>query len=140
MNVLIDTNVLLDDILGREPFVEEARKVSQLVADNIVGGYLTANCLTDIFYIVSKKIDEEMARKAIRNLLLVFSVVSIDGDDCLNALDLAMGDFEDALVVICAKKAGLDYIITNDKKFLGSGYLGTPAINPNGFLLKILEY
>ena len=139
MNALIDTNVILDDILNRTPSAEVARKITQMATDDEINGYLTANCLTDIFYIVSKNKDEATARKTIKNLLLVFSVVSVDGDDCQNAIDLPMSDFEDALVVACAEKADLDYIVTNDKGFLGVANLSVPAINPSAFLLKVQE-
>ena len=134
MNVLIDTNVILDDILNRVPLAETARKIGQLATDDVISAYLTANCLTDIFYIVSKSRDGDTARKTIKNLLLVFSVVSVDGDDCRNAIDLPISDFEDALVVVCAEKADLDYIVTNDQGFLGIAELSIPAISPSEFL------
>jgi len=53
----------------------------------MIQGYITANSLTDIFYIVTKNRNEATARKIIKNLLLVFSVVSIDGGDCQDAID-----------------------------------------------------
>ena len=137
MNALIDTNVILDDILNRTPSADIARKITQMATDDEINGYLTANCLTDIFYVVSKNRDDATARKTIKNLLLVFSVVSVDGDDCQNAIDLPMSDFEDALVVVCAEKANLDYIVTNDQGFLGVANLSIPAICPSKFLLKI---
>jgi predicted nucleic acid-binding protein len=137
LNVLIDTNIILDDILYRVPNAETARKISQLATDEVISAYLTANCLTDIFYVVSKYRDEAVARKTIRNLLLSFSVVGIDGQDCRKAIDLPMGDFEDALVVVCAEKAGLNYIVTNDKGFLGFAGLTVPAVSPADFLLKL---
>ncbi len=137
MNVLIDTNVILDDILDRAPNAEVARNISQLVTDEIVNGYITANCVTDIFYIVSKSRNETTARKVIRNLLLSFGVVSVTGEDCKQALDFPMDDFEDALVVVCAEKAGLTYIVTNDKGFLSSADLNVSAISPIDLLLKL---
>lgn len=137
MNVIIDTNVLLDDILDRNPNAGPARVISQLITDGALNGYLTANCLTDVFYIVTKNRDETTARKVIRNLLLSFSIVSVTGEDCREAIDLPMEDFEDALVVVCAEKAALNFIVTNDRSFLGSVYLSVPAISPNDFLSKL---
>lgn len=136
MNAMIDTNVILDDILNRAPNVDTARKISRLVTDEYVNGYLTANCLTDIFYVVSKSRNEAIARKTIKNLLLSFAVVSVDGEDCKMAIDSSMRDFEDALVMVCAEKADLNYIITNDKGFLNVVDLSVPAISPTDFLLK----
>jgi predicted nucleic acid-binding protein len=133
---MIDTNVILDDILGRVPNAENARRISRLVTDGVVNGYLSANCLTDIFYIVSKNRDEAIARKVVRNLLLSFSVVSITGEDCRQAIDFPMKDFEDAIVVVCAEKAGLKYIVTNDKGFLSGVDLSVPPICPADFLFR----
>jgi predicted nucleic acid-binding protein len=133
---MLDTNVILDDILNRTPKAETARKISQLVTDELINGYITANCLTDIFFVVSKNRNEVIARKTIRNLLLNFKVVGVDGDDCQRAIDFPMEDFEDALVIVCAEKAGLNYIVTNDKGFLSETDLSVPAISPDDFLLK----
>jgi len=131
---MVDTNVILDDILNRRPNAEAARKISRLATDELVRCHLTANCLTDIFYIVSKNTDETTAKLTIKNLLLSFAVIGIDGEDCRKAVDLPMGDFEDALVVVCAEKADLSYIITNDKKFLSDVSLNIPTISPVDFI------
>lgn len=134
MNIMIDTNVILDDILSRTPNTETARKISRLVTDGVVYGYLTANCLTDIFYIVTKHRNTAIAKAVIRNLLMSFAVVGIAGEDCQQAIDFPMEDFEDALVVVCAQKDAMNYIVTNDKDFLNSANLSIPAINPADFL------
>ncbi|GHS92651.1 DNA-binding protein [Synergistales bacterium] len=135
MNVMIDTNVILDDILNRAPNAETARKVSRLVTDGAINGYLTANCLTDIFYIVSKHRTDDCGRKVIRNLLLTFSVVGVDGDDCRIAIDSGMSDFEDALAVVCAEKADLNYIVTNDKGFQSGADSSVSVVSPADILL-----
>ena len=137
MNALIDTNVILDDILSRAPNDEVARKISYLVTDEEIGGYLTANSLTDIFYVVTKVRDKNVARAVIRNLLLNFEIVSVDGQDCQSAIDSQMSDFEDALVVVCAEKAELDFIVTNDQKFLGEAVLSVPTIKPTDFISRL---
>ena len=136
MNALIDTNVILDDILNRVPNADTAQKISRLVTDEHVNGYLTANCLTDIYYIVSKNLNGPVAKKIIKNLLMSFTVVSVDGQDCIKAIDFPMRDFEDALIVVCAEKAAINYIVTNDAGFLSEIDLSVTVINPADFLLK----
>jgi len=39
--------------------------------------------------------------------------------------------------VVCAEKADLDYIVTNDQGFLDSADLNVPAICPSDFLLRV---
>jgi len=139
MNALIDTNVILDGILERVPNADAAQKINQFVVDGHIDGYLTANCLTDIFYIVSKNLGGFIAKKIIKNLLVSFSVVSVDGDDCLRAVDFPMQDFEDALVVVCAEKAALSYIVTNDKEFLREVESSITTVTPADFVSIVLK-
>ena len=133
MNVMIDTNVVIDDILNRLPNAIYAQRISDLIVDSKLNGYLTANSLTDIYYIAGKKYCNEVVREIVRDLLKNYRVASVSGQDCLDALDLPIEDFEDALVVVCAKNAQLDYIITNDSDFLNIN-LSVPLISPSGFL------
>ena len=86
-------------------------------------------------YIVSKFHDDTTARIIIKNLLTTFDVVGVDGHDCRKAIDTTIKDFEDALVVVCAEKEGLEYIITNDKQFLSQTDLNITAIRPSDFLM-----
>ena len=134
MNVLIDTNVYLDDTLNRMPNAISAGKVCDLIDDNKIRGYISANSVTDIYYFAEKKRGNGIARELIRELLHNYSVISVDGETCLSAIDKLIDDFEDALVVVCAESANLDYIITNDKAFLDLD-LPVPSIDPAGFLI-----
>ena len=137
MNVLIDTNIILDDLLNREPRRKQACQIMDLVNDKKIFGYITANTLTDIYYVVERKANEDIARKSIRKILNTLSVISVDADDCTRAIDSLMKDFEDALVAVCAEKAALDFIITNDKDFLGEINLPVSSISSDDFLLRV---
>jgi len=134
MNVMIDTNIILDDILSRQPHCKDASKLMQLVTSQQIFGYLTANSLTDIFYIVAKYLNQATARIAVKRILDSLQIISVDGQDCQKAIDLPMPDFEDALVMVCADKAALDYIVTNDSEFLADLNLLIPTISPANFI------
>ena len=54
MKLLIDTNIALDFLLQREPFDRDAEILFQAISDRTVTGYVTANSLTDIFYIARR--------------------------------------------------------------------------------------
>jgi len=131
---MIDTNVILDDLLNREPQRENAGKIMELVTSQLIFGYVTANTLTDIYYIIEKHRGASLAREAIKKILRTLQIIAVDGDDCQKAIDSLMVDFEDALVVMCADKAELNYIVTNDRGFLADPGLLVPAISPDEFL------
>ena len=138
MNVMIDTNVILDDILSREPHRVNAGKIMELVTGQQILGYITANTLTDIYYLIEKHRGWRLAREAVKKILRTLQIIAVNGDDCERAIYSPMLDFEDALVVFCAAKAELDYIVTNDRGFLADTNLLVPAINPADFL-KVLD-
>lgn len=132
MRIAIDNNVILDALLERKPFFEESQQVMIACTDDN-RGYLTANSLTDIFYVLRKFIGTTQAKLAIRQLVDLFLIISVDDTDCVNALSLPIDDFEDALMAVCAKKAGVDYIVTRDDKFL-SYKSPVKTISPKGLL------
>ncbi len=46
MRVLVDTNIILDDFLEREPFVEDAAALMEAIESEGIVGYVTATTLT----------------------------------------------------------------------------------------------
>jgi Predicted nucleic acid-binding protein, contains PIN domain len=117
MRILLDTNVILDYILSRPAGGEAAKKIFKLILDDEFTGGMTANTVTDIFYIIKKSLDDKKAREVLLYLLKALFVIEVDGNDCLDALKTDISDFEDALVIMCAKKDTVDYIVTNDADF-----------------------
>ena len=136
MKALLDTNVVLDALAAREPFRKEAEQLFLLAAEERYAGYITANSLTDIWYIASKHLPAEAVREALRHLMQVFSVVDVRGMDCEAALDLPMDDFEDALVAVCASACEIDCIVTRDEVFLAA-QSPVPALSPAAFLKRL---
>lgn len=49
MKVLIDTNIVLDLILNREPFIESALILFELVEATKIQGFIAATTITNIF-------------------------------------------------------------------------------------------
>jgi predicted nucleic acid-binding protein len=47
MRVLLDTNIVLDALLNRQPFVAEAQQILQANDQALVSGYITATTITD---------------------------------------------------------------------------------------------
>ena len=138
MRVLVDTNIVLDAVAAREPFRRSAEKIFMLAAKEKIDGYVTANSITDIYYIARTSLSLMEAREMIRHLLRVFVVADIRGEDCEAALDLPMDDFEDALAVVCARNIDADYIVTRDADFLKNGDL-FPVITSESLLEKVVE-
>lgn len=120
MRVAFDTNVILDAIMAR-PDSEAATRLLRFVAEDEIEGVITANTITDIYYVARKKIGDKKAREAIFELLSIFDVAAVDGSACVDALSLPMSDYEDAVMAVCADRDEAGYIATRDDGFIKSG-------------------
>lgn len=123
MRVLIDTNIILDFLLQRSPFCEDAELLFQLIDSGQVIGYVTATTLTDIFYIARKHTRSiEQARQAVSEILTVMQICPVNRAVLEAALNSGLTDFEDAVQIFCAVAQGLDSILTRDNQ----GFLSSP--------------
>ena len=55
MNILVDANIILDVLLKREPHNKAAQAIMTKCADREITGYLAANSIPNIFYVLRKE-------------------------------------------------------------------------------------
>jgi predicted nucleic-acid-binding protein len=134
--ILIDTNVLLDYLLMREPFQEDANKIVKLCADKKVKGCIAAHSIADIFYILRKDYDISERRKMLIHICKIFDIEAIDKIKLCQALDNEeFSDFEDCLQAECAESYGANYIITRNLRDFSNSDI--PAVMPSTFLSQL---
>ena len=115
MKLLIDTNVVPDVLLRREPFFRTAAEVLNLTQRDEVREYVTASAITDIYYIANKQMkDRDAVRDLLKRLLMVVSVAAVSEREIQNALNLAWGDFEDSVQYSVALLNEMDGIVTRN--------------------------
>lgn len=115
MKLLIDTNVVLDVLLRREPFFRTAAEVLSLTQRDEVREYVSASAITDIYYIANKQMkDRDAVRDLLKRLLMVVSVAAVSEREIQNALNLAWGDFEDSVQYSVALMNEMDGIVTRN--------------------------
>lgn len=113
--ILIDTNVLLDYLLEREPFFEDAKEVILSCTDGKIKGCIAAHSIPDMFFILRKDYNAKERREVLLNLCKIFDVEGIDKAKLILALtNEDFSDFEDCLQTECAKSYGADYIVTRN--------------------------
>ena len=128
MNLLLDTNIIVDYVGEREPFFGPAQKV---IAAGFFGDatlWTSAQSLKDAYYILSNKTNQLHVQRALRQLLDIVSLVSLSAEDAKRGLYLEWDDYEDCIIALCASRAKADYIITRDKE--GFTRSMVPAISP----------
>ena len=113
--ILIDTNVLLDYLLEREPFFEEAKKIILSCADGEIKGCIAAHSISNMFFILRKDYNAEERREVLLNLCKIFDIEGIDKLKLISGLENeSFLDFEDCLQMECAKSYKADYIVTRN--------------------------
>ena len=120
--ILIDTNVILDIALDRNPFVEKSAEFMRLVAKKKIKAFITATTVTDIYYITHKKTGHNKTIGFLKNLFMFISIAGVDTVSIINALNSDMIGFEDAIQTETAKQNEIRVIITRNKNdFINSG-------------------
>lgn len=133
MDILIDTNVLLDVFLQRQSFQDYSEKVFRLCVEKKCRGIIAAHSFTDMFYLMRKFFERNDLRELLLKLTEHFEVSSLDKRKLQNGLlrnDFT--DFEDCLQDESAIDLLADYIITRNTKDFENSRI--PAITPEEFI------
>lgn len=116
MNVLFDTNVVLDLLLDREPWSALAAELVARVERGEIEGSLGATTVTTIHFLAAKVKGRAVARQQIRSLLTLFAIAPVNRPVLDAALDLDIDDFEDAVLCEAARQLGAEVIVTRNPR------------------------
>ncbi len=115
MKILIDTNIVLDVMLKREPFYKLSFEILSLAKKDDVEEYVSASAITDIYYLAYRQIrDKGVVKKLIKELLTIVTVASVSEQEIENALSLEWNDFEDSVQYSVAYLQEMDGIVTRN--------------------------
>jgi predicted nucleic acid-binding protein len=135
VKILIDTNIVLDLLLEREPFIENAIALFKQIEQGNLEGYVAATTITNIFYIIRKTEGREVALAAIDRLLVGLQFCAVNRQTIEIALSFGLKDFEDSIQLACATLDRLNAVVTRDRKdFIGSP---VPVYSPTELLSQI---
>jgi len=116
IKALIDTNVILDFFLEREPFYRDAETVFQKIRNKKAKGHISASTVTDIFYLLRKAKGNLGATNHILKLIQIIEILDVDKQTIINALLFGWTDLEDAVQTQVAVENEMDVIITRNTK------------------------
>lgn len=121
--VLLDADILLDVLLEREPFVENASKLLQLIESEQIEGYVTSTTLSKIFEISKEKKGVEIGCQVVSDIKALLKICPIDYMILKKASLFKLEDFEATLQMACAKILRCEAIITRREKEFKSYFL-----------------
>ncbi|HSH79125.1 MAG TPA: PIN domain-containing protein [Herpetosiphonaceae bacterium] len=135
MLALLDTDVILDLVLDRTPFVAAAEALVEAHEQGRFSAYIAPITPVNVFYIVRKNKGAEIAREAITAIIDGFYVCPLDLTVLQSATVLPLTDFEDAVQLAAALASGLDAIVTRNIVDYAGAPL--PVYRPDEFLKLI---
>lgn len=112
---LLDTNVVLDWLLDRKPWSDQALGLWQHCESGVIIPSIPASVTTDIYYIIRRLVSVDAAWNAITRIVGTLELLPVTDETIQLALQLPLKDFEDNVAIACAQQAGLDFIVTRDQ-------------------------
>jgi len=116
MGLFVDTNVILDVFLRRQPFYEESACIWSLCEMGRTPGFISALSFPNVFYLLRRAEGYNAARKGLGIMRDVFTLVPLDSQITNQAIDSDIKDFEDAIQFFSALRVGADSLITRNPK------------------------
>ena len=136
-HVFIDTNVLLDVLLHREPFVHDSARVLNRGFKGEIALYSTPLSFSTCMFVARKMLGYANALEALKILEHHINVATMDSKQLHEALYAIAPDFEDMLQYHAAQNAGCSLIVTrNERHFPQDGIV---VLSPTDFMQLSLE-
>lgn len=137
MDILIDTNIILDLLFKRDGY-KLASDLFKIISDQGYTAYITASAVTDLFYIIHKNIrDTNETYKSMEYIFKLVNVIGVTPEDINDAFLSRWKDFEDCVQYTTAKNNNMDYIVTANIKDYKDDTLNI-AITP-GQCIEVLK-
>jgi predicted nucleic acid-binding protein len=114
MRVLLDTNIILDVWLAREPFWRDSANILAKAETKQIEGWICPTSITTLHYLGKKVLGEKRTRELLKQLIKICKVGKISKETFTRALESNISDFEDAVIESVAIGCGVDVIATRN--------------------------
>ena len=132
MRVLLDSDVILDLVLSRQPHFDDAHAIFHAIARKEFLAFVSAIAVLNVNYFAEKENDRSFALIEVEKLLLLVSVCAVDETMLKSSLHSPVTDYEDAVQCASAVAANLDGIVTRNAKDFKNSPI--PVYSPSEFL------
>jgi predicted nucleic acid-binding protein len=113
MRIFIDANIIIDVLLNRRDFYEDASNVLKICENR--KSALAPHTISNIFFITRKDYTAKERKAILLDILEYIDVVPIGKHQIVQALkNESIDDFEDALQLECAREFNADFIVSRD--------------------------
>ena len=136
MKLFLDTNILIDKLANRQPFVEEVKEICVAKYFGDVELFVSVQSYLDALFILRKHTTQVELRQRCIESFEFFEVVDVEISSLLFGLGSEWPDVEDYVISKSASDIGADYLITRDIRGFKDSQVR--PITPKGFI-KLLK-
>lgn len=136
MKVFLDTNVVVDFCMRREPFFHDAAVIFDLAYQRRISVVISSLTFVNLVYLGRKVMDSDALLRKVQWLMNLSEVSKIDRTVISQAVYAKRKDFEDAVQFYSAATLNVDLIVTRDKK--GFGDLNMVVQTPAEFIRECI--
>lgn len=135
MKVFLDSDVLLDYLTARDPFLDEIKIIIDKGIRNEIKLFTSSLIIANIHYFISKAENSKQAIYKIDKLTSFIKVLSVGENEIKESIKSKFKDFEDCIQNSCATNSKMDVIVTRNIKDFKLSQL--PILTPKEFVIKI---
>ena len=135
--MLLDTDVLLDVALDRQPHADAAAEILDRLERGRERAFIAWHTVSNFYYLVAPSRGGPGARDFILDLTRFVAVAETDTSAVRYAAELPMHDFEDALQVAAARACGARHIVTRNVRDFDRSPI--PALTPAEALTEMFR-
>lgn len=136
MKIFLDTNIIIDLVLNRHPWVRYELVLLELSRQKKLSLAVSDISFLNLAYAVRKVMSPDEIYAAMTDLLKYMNVAAAGESVIRSAVSLHWKDMEDCVQYLIARNEGADYIITRDLTGFSSSDI--PVMTPVEFLSIIL--
>lgn len=135
-DIFIDTDVIIDFLIDREPHSREAAIIFTLIEQKKLKGYVSSLTFSNLYYVLRKVESHNKVIVKLDTISRLFTILKVAQQTIKYAIASGFPDFEDSIQYNCAldyKK--IDVLITrNIKDYKGSEI---PVMTPADYLKMV---
>lgn len=134
MKICFDTNIILDIYARAEKF-PESYFAYDIASIRHFECFISASAVSDVAYLLHRfGKTKAQTKAAMKTLFEMFSIFDTNENDCHQALNSDISDYEDALLSISAQRHMVDLILTRDKHDFEKSQV--PFLDPKDFVIQ----
>lgn len=78
VKVLIDTNILVDVALDRDPFFDQSEQIVRLAEQKQIEGYISASTFSDLYYIIRRVKGRDWTLQFLQQMSAICQIATVD--------------------------------------------------------------